>query len=1450
MSKFVNLSRAFVERETYNPDELVVSEVAGKRLDWSKLLSARVAVIVAPANFGKTTEMQERARQLRAGSVAAVFVALRGMADRGSFEKALEAGERDAYDAWKANPTEEITLFVDSLDEAAAGLRDGIEYLVGDIAREVSWPSGRIRWVISTRPAVLTAEVLEKLDQILVVPLRGATVVTKPVPSKLSGSVSSAAASTYTSLGEPAKLRIFSMAPLSSKQAETFLTAVHPSVAATDLLLTARERGLSGFTTSPGGLDILAAIDLLKSPPNSLTDVFTRVVGAVQVLRGADGRLMDIGGSDLDNLVAAVQKLASASQICQLVNIEMPETKLRIPEKALSARLITTPMLNERVLSQLLNSQLFIDVAYHQVKLYPDELVPFLAAQRLSGLIQGPDQARKLVEHFSWSAPSGEQGVYRQFLPIMGWLATLSAHCREEILKRDPQAVAFFGDLRNPAVPLAAAKEALEQSILRLVEQGDHLGRGMFNLTSENFWQAGHATLLPVVQQLFDRFGAHHWARQALIDLVTASRSDALRGRVLKAHGNCYERLLEHSIDVRYLLEIGNAQDLEGFAAAVKGTESASESLVATLLDRLGWAYFTPKEVSQLIVSQYVRGRGGFHIGYALGSGELLDAATDKQLYELSRGLVVRVAQMRRRGPSQSPAHWSGHDRFVELTVNVLAALVQRTNSSNHKQQARLCLVLQRALSEDHVGTADTADLGNALQANTPVRRALLRMVVKRAGADERRLWMSVYAIPSACSYTADDIQALNDTTLNKVSAEVEAMRVARLRASANSPVRPSRADRLKVGAAAKKQLIGKHASLQDGTATLELAWIAAWLSRTNTNSRYGEVSYDVFEREAGRKIAQAVRKGLGRLWRLRPPRFDESAPRSTYHITAAGLQGLHLELGDGELLPALSEDEVRGALRYGLFEINGYPKWFWRVVEAHPMVALDEFATMIGEAGNGAVSREHAEELLTRSAEAPATVAKGLAPLAWKFLIEMKPLREYVIQRLLHAATIVPGTVPQREYERLANAKMKAAFKSSLSNAPSQELEARRGEAVLWAANWLTSYPTSFRKAVIDWGPTDEEGAREFIFRLAAHFGRDHSGGLFQLAEGSDEGVETLEMLYLWAMWAVRPEEDIEHPDGEAYSPVARDRASELRDILIPAIASAKSQAAYDVLERLRQAATGPRRMYLSKVQFEMREAEASRPAIHQQKYSQFEEEFQDDVTSFTAFAMAVHTDLLAIKYDIEQGEHSLRRFFTGVAFKSASKEGAEADAAGLALEADFQRLLASELNHHANRRYSVTVESHTAESKRRDVLCSKDEWRASIELKMSMRWTLEHYLEALEKQLVGQYMRHRHATVGFLVLVLQEKGRKWKNPATGAWVDFEGVLAILGEKARELATKDRTRYLRVIGIDATTPEDFREVRKRDAEVSSRKGTSGKARAVRSTGTAKKRNGKSVLLD
>jgi len=443
--------------------------------------------------------------------------------------------------------------------------------------------------------------------------------------------------------------------------------------------------------------------------------------------------------------------------------------------------------------------------------------------------------------------------------------------------------------------------------------------------------------------------------------------------------------------------------------------------------------------------------------------------------------------------------------------------------------------------------------------------------------------------------------------------------------------------------------------------------------------------------------------------------------------------------------------------------------------------------------------------------------VQEALAGLAWSYLVDLSRSQNHVVDRLLKTALSVPGKVPQDVFESLALQKMKAAYCSALAVPVEESL---RAHALTWATRWFIGSPLRWRNAVNEWGPSDALAVKTFIFDFVAALGRNRDGLAGQIATESDYGILALEDLYLWTRWAVDPKDDVERPSGVAYSPEARDNAERFRDAIIGGIAAATSQAAYSALERIQETLPPDDSIvdYVKRTQFELRERQFTRTPLSQIKYGKFEEDFRGDVTSTTSFAMAVHADLRAVQYDVERGEHSLRSFFNEVDFKRINKTGEVGAKAGLALEVHFQRLLASELAHHARARYSVTLESETAEAKRRDVLCSKDDWRASIELKMSERWTLDDYLVALEKQLVGQYMSHNKASTGFLVLVLQTKGRVWIDPTSRKRLNFQQVLALLSAKAQELEAKDRTRYLRVIGIDATPPEDFRAPAKKSS--------------------------------
>jgi hypothetical protein len=92
---------------------------------------------------------------------------------------------------------------------------------------------------------------------------------------------------------------------------------------------------------------------------------------------------------------------------------------------------------------------------------------------------------------------------------------------------------------------------------------------------------------------------------------------------------------------------------------------------------------------------------------------------------------------------------------------------------------------------------------------------------------------------------------------------------------------------------------------------------------------------------------------------------------------------------------------------------------------------------------------------------------------------------------------------------------------------------------------------------------------------------------------------------------------------------------------------------------------------------------------------------------------------------------------------------------------------------------------------------------------------------------------MREKNANVGFLVLILQRE-RMWDHPESTGQIRFDGLLALLSKRALELEGKNRSLFLRVIGIDATPPEDFR------AEKAAARKALGKNKTVKNTPTKK----------
>lgn len=1401
---YLNLDRRFVQRTMYDQEELLRAEIYDRKLSWDDVLAKRFAIVVAPANFGKTTELKELANRERLAGKHAVFVELRKVLDRNDLEDALHPSEVVAFKAWQQVSSAPITLLIDSLDEATPSQRQDLNYALRKVRLAFHWPNSNARWLISTRPAVLSLDVMGQLSTILEVPIE-VTSTEDDEPARLVDKHADERATTKSSTTQDA-LAIFSMAPLTSRQAVLYLQSKHGVGDAVTLLEVAQKRGLPGFTESPGGLDVIAHLDLVNRPPECLTEVFLRVVQAVETQQSGDHRLAEAGTPSAH--VEVVRRIAAASLVCQLQNVEMPSGQLAADESVLSARLIAGSRLPDSALIQLLNSQLFIDAGHHQVKPYPEELIPFLAAQHFASLVHSPEDAKRLINMFSWHAPTGEKGVHRRLLAMLGWIATLSNYCRTELLQQDPQVVAFFGDLRNSGIPRSDAHEAIRRSIHSVYTQGDRIGRDFFRLTPENYWQVGGESNLPLICELFEQYGSDIRVRSALLNIATHSQSDILRQQVLKTCQGDYAQLLQQRMDLYYLLDLGVDKDLRGLAGALTTQRDLTEERVSISIAHLAWTHLKVSQIVTLIERQLSGHTGGYRISSTI-SGPVFDAANDLQAYQLTRSLVIRLARIGRTPGRKTPVYTDIPSRKLDLVIDLLSSLITRPVTIYESRIALLCVIVRRFFRDVFYGSIELSKLRLALEKNSPMRLAVLRKILTLE-PDDDLLSGALFGLGRICIPTLKDAAELDSERLRATIHKVEA--------ATKSPAMPSgphakmkRQGRWRIDKRILATLHKEIEQIRDGSARHSIALLAGWLLQDHSTSRYGEVSFDPVREAGGAELADAFKAGVTRLWRELPPTFKEDEPRSVYHITIAGLQGLHYDLHDGSILPVMSTAEVKQAIQYAVFEINGYPHWFWPLIEANQEVAIISFKKLVAQAGMGAVSYEHAEELLTSLNETTERIRREIAPDAWSFLTTQPVNRSQTTESILRLVTNVSGATIQSEFETQAWSRIQAAFGSgtlegSVDAEHTRDLLDTKERSAAWGAYWLIGYPNSFTSHLEQWLTESKSQAQAFVFELAAYLGHDFGSRMVGLAQTSDHGVTALVALYKCTLEVVSPNGDAPRPSGVVYSPGRRDAAQQLRDALIPAIAAAKSTRAYEALAVLKNGATDQKAKYLSSILFDLQEARFTRPQLAQRDFDQFDRDFKPVVNGTLALALAVEEDLLAVKYSIEKGEFSLRRFFSALKFSRI-----DTDKEGLALEADFQALLGSEMNHLAGTRYSVTREPETAEATRRDVLCRKGAYYASIELKMSMRWTVSQYLEALEDQLVGQYMRNYNSTTGFLVIVLQ-KDRKWRHPTTKKELNFQALIKLLQARALELEALDRRHIIRVIGIDATPPKSFRD--------------------------------------
>jgi hypothetical protein len=307
---------------------------------------------------------------------------------------------------------------------------------------------------------------------------------------------------------------------------------------------------------------------------------------------------------------------------------------------------------------------------------------------------------------------------------------------------------------------------------------------------------------------------------------------------------------------------------------------------------------------------------------------------------------------------------------------------------------------------------------------------------------------------------------------------------------------------------------------------------------------------------EFGDAVAEAYRDAATAFWRAYQPatRSEGAAPNSIPYAVIFGLAGLEIELKHERCIADLTEVEAEWAMRYALWELNGFPSWFDVLCREHPTVVKRllwtevewELSTTLPEPPSFYVLHDlvyHATKL-----------HPDLAPLLYHWMSTHQVLSRDSLRycRLI----ITAGGITAAEIAGLATEKIVDP------DTPAELLPV--WHAIRTDADPALSLPAL--QAAIK--ACSVVKAKEFgeIFSVALLGGRQDA----VKTVGKFKKPSYLKDLYLLVHRVVRVADDFDRAGKGVYSPTLRDNAQDARERLFGLLSDLPSEVTYRTILEL----------------------------------------------------------------------------------------------------------------------------------------------------------------------------------------------------------------------------------------------------------------------------------------
>ncbi len=526
----------------------------------------------------------------------------------------------------------------------------------------------------------------------------------------------------------------------------------------------------------------------------------------------------------------------------------------------------------------------------------------------------------------------------------------------------------------------------------------------------------------------------------------------------------------------------------------------------------------------------------------------------------------------------------------------------------------------------------------------------------------------------------------------------------------------------------------------------------------------FSKADWRTISTELDDDIAHAARDGAIAFWRTwRPPLPHEGPPNQTPGQVGIGLAGIAWECERGFKLTDLSDTQAEHALRYALFEYNGFPNWLAQLANTHPCIVQQVMAQALAAEFDG-----HSGMLLQNLSHADASLQRLLASRLEGWLRDREPKD---LQSLRYVHSILASAQRASGIVEIAKARV-----PTLSNDWPHQME--------WLTSWFEADPNDDVLDFIE--HLFPEKSSTIIVELAARLG----GRRLEVLDFPERAWHSLtpprfvepSVLMRLIRLTLR---QLPAAKVAKFDPVAG--AGFLSESILQLWARMSGDEPYRILMEL--ADTPGLEGWRTKL-FKAAQWQASNdcePTFKPEEVYRWEREcLEEPKTSDDLFRVALRR-LGALKRDVEHGDFSERGLFHATIDETL-----------------LQKYLANRLKIAARGQYSVHREEEVDLKNRTDIrMWHSKELVTTIEVKCANKWTYHQLRDSLEGQLVGKYLRDPNSRHG--VLLLGNMGGKdfWIG-SDGNKLAFEELTNRLNKEAEKIVSSNtRVSILAVVGLD-----------------------------------------------